>query len=276
MDPGHAYERMSPHQPLDTALVLGLELVVELLPDPLAHLHGERLRVEPRGEPLDERQQQHRVTQVRLDRLRDPGVLDLHGHVVAVEGRGAMDLADGCRSKRTLVEVAEHALERPAELLAHELLEVRERHRRDVVAERGEAALQLVLLVLGKAVELDHRDHLADLHRRAAHLPELVDELLHDRRGSLALGGRGPLGRPDPVGGSHPGPAQALPGHQPADARRPRQPARGQLSRLAAANRRPAHSSTERSEAAQSPAPAKPAAGILSGSLGRRTPPARG
>jgi hypothetical protein len=33
--------------------------------------------------------------------------------------------------------------------------------------------LQLVALVLGKAVELDHRDHLTDLHRRATHLPEL-------------------------------------------------------------------------------------------------------
>ena len=30
-DPWHADERMPPHQPLDAALVLGLELVVELL-----------------------------------------------------------------------------------------------------------------------------------------------------------------------------------------------------------------------------------------------------
>jgi hypothetical protein len=46
---------MSSQQPLDAALVLGLELVVELLSDPFAHLRGERLRVQPRGEPLDQR-----------------------------------------------------------------------------------------------------------------------------------------------------------------------------------------------------------------------------
>jgi hypothetical protein len=32
-----------------------------------------------------------------------------------------MDLADRGRGKRTLVEVAEHVLQRPAELLPHEL-----------------------------------------------------------------------------------------------------------------------------------------------------------
>ena len=87
-------------------------------------------------------------------------------------------------------EVAEHALERTAELLAHQLLEVSEPHRRDVVAERREPPSQLVPLVLGKAVELNHRDHLTDLHRRAAALPERVDELPDQRRGALFLGRR--------------------------------------------------------------------------------------
>jgi hypothetical protein len=223
---------MSPHQPLDTALVLRLELVVKLVPDALTHLHGERLGVEPRGQPLDERHEQHRVAQVRLDRFCHPGVLDLHGHVIAVDGGGAMDLANRGRGKRTLVEVREHTLKRPAELPPHQLLQVRERHRRDVVPQRGEPVLQFVALVLGKAVELDHRHHLADLHRRAAHLPKLVDELLHGCCGPLTLGGGGPLGRSHPIRGPHPGPAQALPRHQPADARRPRKPPGGQLSRF--------------------------------------------
>jgi hypothetical protein len=143
-----------------------------------------------------------------------------------------MDLADRCRGKGTLIEVREHGLQRPAELLSHELLEVGERDRRDVVAERGELALQLVLLVLGKAVELDHRDHLADLHCRTAHLPKLVDELVDERCGPVALGRGGPLGRADAVGGPHPGPPQALPRHQPADTSRPREPTGGQPSRL--------------------------------------------
>src|SRR4029453_14842953 len=100
------------------------------------------------------------------------------------------------RCERTLVKVAEHAPERTAELSAHQLLELREPNGRDVVAERREPPLQLLPLVLGKAVELDHRDHLTDLHRRATHLPELVDELLDQRRGALLLGRRRALRRP--------------------------------------------------------------------------------
>jgi hypothetical protein len=143
-----------------------------------------------------------------------------------------MDLTDRGRCERTLVKVAEDALERTAELPAHQLLELLEPNGRDVVAERSEPPLQLVPLVLRKAIELDHRDHLTNLHRRATHLPELIDELLDHRRGALLLGRRRPLRRPDSVGGSHPGPAQALPRHEPAHTRRPGESAFGQLSRL--------------------------------------------
>ena len=103
-----------------------------------------------RGEPFHERQQQRRIAQVGLDGLRHPGILDLDGHLVAVERGGAVHLADRGGGERLLVEVAEHAPERAAELLAHQLLEIREPHRRDVVAKRGEAALQLVPLVFGR------------------------------------------------------------------------------------------------------------------------------
>jgi hypothetical protein len=105
-------------------------------------------------------------------------------------------------------------------------------HRRDVVAERGEPSLQFVPLVLRKSVELDHRDHLADLHRGTAHLPKLIDELADERSGPLALGSGGPLGRPDPVGSPHSCPPQPLPGHQPTDPRGPREPTSGHLFRL--------------------------------------------
>ena len=144
-----------------------------------------------------------------------------------------MDLADRGRGERTLVELREHARQRRAELRAQQLLEPRERHRRDAVAQRRKLALQLVLLVLGEAVELDHREHLPDLHRRAAHPPELLDELADERRGPFVLGGGGALGRPHPVGRPHPRPPHALPGHQPANPRRPRDPPRRELLRLA-------------------------------------------
>ena len=126
--------------------MLGLELVVELLADPLAHLSRERLGVEARREPLEERHQQHRVTQVALDRLCDARILDLRDDLVAVDGRRPVDLPDRSRGKRVLVEVGEHFPERRAELLAQKLLDLGKRDWRNVVAERRERALQVVLL----------------------------------------------------------------------------------------------------------------------------------
>ena len=51
-------ERVPAERARHRALVLGLELVVELLGDALAQLAVERLRVEPRREALDEREEQ--------------------------------------------------------------------------------------------------------------------------------------------------------------------------------------------------------------------------
>ena len=256
MDPGHADERMSARQPLDAALVLGLELVVKLLADPLAHLRGERLDVQPGASRLTSGTQQRRVAQVGLDRFRHPGVLDLDGHsspsTVVARWTWPIEAAANARSSKS----REHALDRPAELLPHELLEVCERHRRDVVAQRGELALQLVLLVLGKAVELDHREHLADLHRRAAHLPKLVDELAARALPSARSG----LPRPAPA--SAPGSRCASPpsaGPAPSPARRPAPSARAAPSAAfspPAADRRPARSSTEPSDATSPSDPA--------------------
>ena len=109
---------------------------------------------------------------------------------------------------------------------------LRERHRRHVVAERRQLGLELVALLLGQAVELDHRDHLADLHRRAAHPAELIDELVDERGRALVLRRLGPLGRAQAIRRSHPRPPEALPRDQSADASRPPDPAGRQLPRL--------------------------------------------
>ena len=61
----------------EAALVLGLVLVVELLHHPLAELGGDRLGVEPGGEGAGEPDDRPRVAQVGVERLGDPGVLDL-------------------------------------------------------------------------------------------------------------------------------------------------------------------------------------------------------
>ena len=141
VDAGHARERVPSHQALDPALILGFELVVELLGDPLSQLREQRLRVHTGRESLEQRQQQRRVAQVGLDRLGDAGVLDLDDHVVAIDGGGPVYLADRGRGECPLVELGEHALERAAELLAHQFLELGEGDRRDVVAEGGQLAL---------------------------------------------------------------------------------------------------------------------------------------
>ncbi len=231
-DARHEDERVPAHQAPDAALVLGLELVVELLGDPLAHLGASAFASSPGASRLTSGSSSVALRRSVSTASATPGYWIFTATSSPSTRGGAVNLADRGRGERLLVEVAEHPAQRAAELLAHHLLEVGEAHRRDVVAERGEAALQLVPLVLREAVELDHRDHLADLHRRAAHLPELVDELLHQRGRPLAFRRRRALGRPDPVGGAHPRPAQALAGHQAADAGRPREPAGRQLSRL--------------------------------------------
>ncbi len=100
---------MAAQESLDAALILGFELVVELLADPLPHLGTERTGVQARGQALDQRHQQHRVAQVGLDRFGDTRVLHLDHHVVTFERAGAMNLSDRCRRKGVLVKVAEDA-----------------------------------------------------------------------------------------------------------------------------------------------------------------------
>ena len=224
VDARHADERVAAHQPLDAPLVGRLELVVELLGDPLAHLGGQRLASSPGASRLTSGSSSIALRRSVSTASATPGYWTFTAtsspSSVVARWTWPIDAAANARSSKSAKTVSQ----RPAELLAQQLLELGERDRRDVVAQLGELALELVLLVLGQAVELDHREHLADLHRRAAHPPELVDELAHERRGALALGRRGALGRADAVGGPHARPAQALPGHQAADARRARQP----------------------------------------------------
>ena len=85
-----------------------------------------------------------------------------------------------------------------------------ERDRRDVVAQRREPGLQLGALLLGQPVELDHQEQLPDLHRRAAHPAELVDQLADEGRGPLVAGRGRPLRASGP-GSRSPSPPSAAP-----------------------------------------------------------------
>src|SRR4029079_10435987 len=117
-------------------------------------------------------------------------------------------------------EAVEDVGELLAELVLEQLLDLLERERWDVVAQRGERLLELLALGLGDRGEVDGREDLADLHRRPAHLPELLDELVRGRGGALAGRGVGLLVAAQRVGRARAGPAQALSGDEAAEAAR--------------------------------------------------------
>ena len=62
--------------------------------------------------------------------------------------------------------------------------------------------LNPLALVLGQRGEVDRGEHLPDLHRRPAHVAELLHQLARQRRRALAGGGVGALGRAHHVCGA--------------------------------------------------------------------------
>ena len=92
---GDLDEGVTVEDPRQRALVLGLELVVELLADPLADLRRDRAHVELGGHPLEQTHDHVEVLQVRPHRRRDPGILDLHRDLAPVLAQPcAVHLAD--------------------------------------------------------------------------------------------------------------------------------------------------------------------------------------
>ena len=79
-DLGDHDERVGAENPRQRALVLGLELVVELFLDAIPDLLAESLRVHPRRDPLGQPKDQSEVLHVGADRPGDAGVLNLDRH----------------------------------------------------------------------------------------------------------------------------------------------------------------------------------------------------
>ena len=99
------------------ALVLGLELVVELLVDPPADLVGQRLRVQAGRDRLHQPQDHPEVLHVGADGGADARVLDLDRDVAPVVEARAVDLPDRGGGDRDRVEGLEDVLELVAVLL---------------------------------------------------------------------------------------------------------------------------------------------------------------
>ncbi len=104
---GHDDERVAAEDPRERALVLRLQLVVELLADARAELLGGRLDVEAGRDLLHQPQDHPEVLHVGPHRLGDARVLDLDRHLAAVGQAGAVDLADRGGGDRLLVELGE-------------------------------------------------------------------------------------------------------------------------------------------------------------------------
>ena len=108
----------------------------------------------------------------------DARVLDLDRDLAAVVQRRAVDLADRGGGDRLLVEVGEDLVERLLELGLDHLAHVVEAHLRRRVAQLAELALELLAVLLGHQADVEEREHLAELHRRALHRPQRGDDLL--------------------------------------------------------------------------------------------------
>ena len=167
---------------------LCLDLVVKLLGEPLADLLRHRLRVHAGRERLRQPQEQAQVLHVGAHGARDAGVLHLDGDAAAVVQPRAVDLADGCGGKRLGLELRERVVELLARVGLDHLAHLIERDPRGRVAQLGELGLEPLVGLLGEGTRVHERGNLADLHRRALHLAEDVQDSL----GRLQLP---PLGR---------------------------------------------------------------------------------
>ncbi len=185
-DVGDDDERVAAEDARQAALVLGLELVVELLLDARADLGAHRLGVEARRDGLHQPQDHPQVRQVGADGGVHPRVLDLDGDVAVIGEAGAVDLADRRGRDRDRVEGLEHVVEPVAVLGLEHLPHVLEGHLGGGVAQLGELGLEGLAVLLGHQADVEERHDLADLHRGALHRAQGGDDLLG--RLDLALG----------------------------------------------------------------------------------------
>ena len=149
----HANVRVTPEQPSEAALLLRLDLVVELIRDQLAHLAEQRSGVRTRREMREDRADEPDHPQVAVDRVRDVRVLNLHRDVLAVAGVRAVDLTEGSDREWLLIERGEHILHANAEILLDHLSHCAERKPLSVFSQRAERTR---LRVTQGLLELDH------------------------------------------------------------------------------------------------------------------------
>ena len=162
--------------------MLGLDLVVELVGDPLADLGQHRARVEPRREALEDRADEPDAAQVGLDGLGGARVLHLDRHLLSVGRARAVHLAERGERERLLVEVGEQVPIAGVEVL---LDHASSRGRRAPPARRRAARRRGGSP--SRRVELEHREELRDLRPGALQPAELRPEVLGQREGARVV-----------------------------------------------------------------------------------------
>src|SRR4051812_49246792 len=176
VDPRHAHVRMPGEVAVEGIGVARFKPVVELLADLPRELVDEEARV-------DEVERAHALLrdarglveerEVGLDLARRAGTLDLDGDTAPVRQRRAVHLADRRRRDWPFLELGEQLLDRQAELLLDDLLDVRERNRADVVLQAAELGDDVRRQDVGT-----RREQLPELHERRAELVEHLAEML--------------------------------------------------------------------------------------------------
>ena len=201
----------------ERALVLGLQLVVQLLVDARAHLVGDRLGVQARRHPAQQAHDQPQVGHVGAHGTGHARVLDLDRHVAAVVQLGAVDLPDRGGGDRLGVEGRELLVDRDLQLVLDHLAHVVEAHLGRGVAQLAQLALELLAVLLGHQADVQERHHLTQLHRRALHRAQRADDLLGGLDVAALQRPRASFGRAGHVGHASAGLAHGLARRQPAD-----------------------------------------------------------
>jgi hypothetical protein len=94
-----------------------------------------------------------------------------------------------------LVEFGEYIVNWSTEIVFEHSAHLLKRHRRRLIAQNGQLALELGTRVCRHETQIDHRKHLAQLHRRALHTTKYRDDLIsHVERALLQHAGAGLFG----------------------------------------------------------------------------------
>ena len=140
MHPRQPNVRVAAETALEAALVLRLDLVVELLGDPFAHLGQDSTGIDAGRQALQDRADEAEIAQIGFDRLGHVGALDLDRDLRSVVRARAMDLPQGRDRERVLLEVAEQLADGRVELALENLADATEGDGLRALAQRAERA----------------------------------------------------------------------------------------------------------------------------------------